>query len=178
GQIVDAAGPIVLGTRLESSQEPRAWRTITYGKGSWILHMLRRRMGDERFQSMLAELSKHFDRKEISTEEFRLHAAQFLPPKSDDPKLESFFEHWVYGTGVPSLKLNYSVKNLKLTGTVTQGGVDDDFTAVVPVEIQVARGKVITQWVRTGSTPTTFSVALQAPPLKVTLDPHQAVLRK
>src|SRR5207248_983552 len=34
GQTVDSAGPIVLGTRLESSQEPRAWRAVTYGKGS------------------------------------------------------------------------------------------------------------------------------------------------
>ena len=48
GITVDTAGPIVLGTQLESSQEPRAWRSITYGKGSWILQMLRRRMGDER----------------------------------------------------------------------------------------------------------------------------------
>jgi aminopeptidase N len=178
GQAVDSAGPIVLGTRLESSQEPRAWRSITYGKGSWIIHMLRRRMGDERFLSMLAELSKKYDHKELSTEEFRLFAAQFLPPKSDDPKLESFFEHWVYGTGIPALKLTYSVKNLRLTGTLTQSGVDEDFTAVVPVEIQVARGKSITHWVRTGATPTTFSLTLQAAPLKVTLDPRQAVLRK
>jgi hypothetical protein len=175
---VESAGPIVLGTRLESSQEPRAWRAITYGKGSWIIQMLRRRMGDERFLSMLADLSKQYDLKPITTEEFRLFAAQYLPPKSDDPKLESFFERWVYGTGVPTMKLNYAIKGLRLTGTVTQTGVDEDFTAVVPVEIQVARGKVITQWVRTGSTPAAFSVTLQGPPLKVTLDPHQAVLRK
>ena len=182
GQIVDSAGPIVLGTRLESSQEPRGWRAITYGKGSWIIQMLRRRMGDERFLSMLAELCKRYDRKELSTEQFRLLAADFLPPKSEDPKLETFFDCWVYGTGIPSLKLTHSVKgtapNIKLTGTVTQTGVDEDFTAMVPVEIQVARGRAITRWVRASSSPATFTVALQSPPLKVTLDPHQAVLRK
>jgi hypothetical protein len=178
GQIVDSTGPIVLGTRLENSQEPRGWRAITYGKGSWIMQMLRRRMGDERFLSMLAELAKRYDRKDLSTEEFRLFAANYLAPKSDDPKLESFFDSWVYGTGIPSLKFSYVVRNLKLTGTVTQTGVDDDFTTPVPVEIQVARGKTITRWVNTGNTPVNFTVALTAPPLKVTLDPHQAVLRK
>jgi hypothetical protein len=178
GQTVDSAGPIVLGTRLESSQEPRAWRTITYGKGSWIIQMLRRRMGDERFLSMLADLSKRYDFKAITTEEFRLFAAQYLPPKSDDPKLETFFECWVYGTGVPALKLSYAMRTGKLTGTITQIGVDDEFSVVVPVEIQVARGKVITQWVRTGSSPATFSVPMQAPPSKVILDPHQSVLRR
>ncbi|MEO7649894.1 MAG: M1 family aminopeptidase, partial [Bryobacteraceae bacterium] len=47
GQTLESAGPIALGTRLQSSQNPGAWRAIVYEKGSWILHMLRRRMGDE-----------------------------------------------------------------------------------------------------------------------------------
>ncbi len=182
GTMVDAAGPIVLGTRLENSLEPRAWRAITYGKGSWILHMLRRRMGDERFMAMLADLAKTYDRKEITTEQFRVLAAKYLPPKSDDAQLEEFFEQWVYGTGVPALKLNYSVKgkapNVKVVGTLTQSDVDDDFGALVPVEIQLARGRAVTEWVRSGSSPVAFTVNLKQAALKVTLDPHRAVLRR
>ena len=182
GQTVDSAGPIVLGTRLESSQEPRAWRTITYSKGSWIMQMLRGRLGDDRFLALLAEISKRYDHKDISTEQFRLLAAEFLPAKSDDPKLESFFEQWVYGTGIPTMKLSWTVKgaapDLRLRGTVTQSGVDKDFTATVPVEITIARGRTITHWVRSADVPVTFTVALQAAPLKVSLDPHFALLRK
>jgi hypothetical protein len=182
GQTVDSAGPIVLGTRLESSQEPRAWRTITYSKGSWILQMLRGRLGDDRFLALLAEIAKRYDHKDISTEQFRLLAAEFLPAKSDDPKLETFFEQWVYGTGIPAMKLSWTVKgvapNLRLRGTVTQSGVDKDFTAVVPVEIVLAKGRTITQWVRSADVPVTFSVALKAAPVKVSLDPHYALLRK
>lgn len=182
GQLVDSAGPIVLGTRLESSQEPRAWRTITYSKGSWIMQMLRARMGDQKFLALLAEVVRRYDRKDITTEEFRALAAEYLPAKSDDPKLESFFEQWVYGTGIPAIKLAWKLKgaapNVKLTGTVTQSGVGEDFTASVPVEIAIARGRTMTHWVRTADVPVTFTVALQAPPLKVTLDPHYALLRK
>ena len=182
GQVVDSAGPIVLGTRLETSQEPRAWRSITYGKGSWIVQMLRGRMGDQKFLALLAEISKRYDRKDITTEEFRLLAAEYLPPKSDDPKLESFFEQWVYGTGIPAIKLAWNVKgaapNVRLTGTVTQSGVGEDFTAAVPVEIAIAKGRTMTQWVRSGEVPVTFTVALKAAPLKVTLDPHYGLLRK
>src|SRR5208283_3456420 len=54
GQTMESAGPIVLGSRLSSSLSPAAWNSITYGKGSWIVHMLRRRMGDARFFAMLA----------------------------------------------------------------------------------------------------------------------------
>jgi Peptidase family M1 domain len=182
GQTVEAAGPIVLGTRLASSQEPRGWNTITYGKGSWIVQMLRGRMGDPQFFAMLGQLSKRFDRKTITTEEFRQLAAEFLPPKSDDPELETFFEQWVYGTGVPSLKLTWTLKgtapHLRLMGTLTQSGVGDDFTAAVPVEIQIAKGRNITQWVRSAEVPVGFSVPLTAVPLKVTLDPHFGMLRK
>jgi len=182
GEPVDSAGPIVMGSRLQSSLEPRAWNVITYGKGSWIMQMLRGRMGDERFFSLLAGILKRYGRGEISTEQFRALASEFLPPKSDDPTLEAFFDQWVYATGIPTLKLTYSLKGkapaLKLAGTLTQADVGEDFSVLTPVEIQVARGKTITQWVRSANEPVTFTVNLAQPPLKVTLDPHYAVLRR
>jgi aminopeptidase N len=182
GEPVDSAGPIVMGARLESSLEPRAWHAITYGKGSWIVHMLRERMGDERFFAMLAEIMKRFGRSEISTDQFRRLAAEFLPPKSDDPDLETFFDQWVYGTGIPSLKLTYSIKGQarawRVTGTLTQAAVPEDFGALAPVEIQLPRGKTITRWVRSSNEPVTFTVSSSQQPLKVTLDPLYGVLRR
>jgi hypothetical protein len=183
GDAVESAGPIALGMRLESSQAaPRAWRTITYGKGTWIMQMLRRRMGDARFFAMLAEVLKRYDRKEISTDDFRRVAADFLPPDADDRTLEGFFDEWVDGTGIPSLKLTYKLRGkapaIQLTGTLAQSDVSEDFSVAAPVEIQLARGRTVTQWVRSGSTPATFTVALKSAPVKVLLDPHNAVLRK
>ncbi|MGA3019141.1 MAG: M1 family aminopeptidase [Bryobacteraceae bacterium] len=182
GQTVESLGPIVFGLRLESSQLPSAYRTITYGKGTWIMQMLRRRMGDERFGAMLAEVLKRYDRRDITTEEFRALAAQFLPARSEDPQLTSFFDQWVYGTGIPTLKLSWAVKgkapDVRLVGTVTQADVVADFTALVPVEIQPAHGPAITRWVRTSSDPVAFTVPLNQAPAKVVLDPHNAVLRR
>ena len=70
-----------------------------------------------------------------------------------------------------ALKLSYSVKGkapqLRLVGTVTQSDVDRDFSALVPVEIELARGQTITQWVRTGSEAATFTVPLTQAPVKV-----------
>ncbi|HMD71467.1 MAG TPA: M1 family aminopeptidase [Bryobacteraceae bacterium] len=181
GQTVESAGPIVLGSRLSSSLSPAGWNAITYGKGSWILHMLRRRMGDARFFAMLAAILQRYDHADISTEEFRMLAASFLP-KTDDPRLEAFFDQWVYGTGIPGLKLAYTLKGtapaLRLVGTVTQSDADDNVSVSAPVEIQIARGNTVTEWVRTASEPAAFSVALKQAPLKVTLDPNRAVLRR
>jgi hypothetical protein len=182
GQIADSAGPVSFGNRLESSQLPAAYRSVTYGKGTWIMQMLRRRMGDERFLAMLRQILKRYDRRELSNEDFRRVAASFLPPQVADPQLETFFEQWVYGTGIPNLKLSYTVKgkapSLRLVGTVTQSEVDDGFSTLVPVEIQQSHGQTITQWVRTSGDGAAFTVALQQSPTKVALDPHFAVLRR
>ncbi len=109
--------------------------------------MLRRRMGNGRFVKMLGELRRRYEWKTVDTEQFRALCAEFLPPESPDPRLENFFDEWVYGTGIPTLKLTYTVRGkpgaYKLTGTVTQTDVPDDFTVTVPVEIQTGRGRVV-----------------------------------
>jgi hypothetical protein len=171
GKTVESSGPVVQGTRVEGN-----WNTVVYGKGSWIIHMLRRKMGDEAFLKMLAALRKQFENATISTEEFRMFCAKFLPPKSADPKLESFFDQWVYGTGVPELKLDYKVTGQgplwRITGTVTQKGVGDGFVSDVPVEIQLGKLKPLTVTVRASNEPTPFSVSAKAPPTKVAIDSH------
>jgi hypothetical protein len=170
GETVEASGPVVQGTRVDGN-----WNTVVYGKGSWIIHMLRRKMGDEAFLKMLAALRKQYEDATISTDEFRLLCAKFLPPKSMDPKLESFFDQWVYGTGVPGLKLEYKVTGKaplwQVTGTVTQKGVGDEFVSEVPVEIQLGKlMKPITLTVRASNEPAPFSTTAKALPTKVSID--------
>jgi hypothetical protein len=177
---VESAGPIVWGSRLYSSQAPKAWRTITYEKGSWIMHMLRMRMGDDAFQKMLGQIVQRYRYKGLTTEKFRQLAIEFIPAGTDDPKLENFFEQWVQGTGVPALKLSYAVSGkapkVRVRGTVTQTGVSDDFSASVPVEIQVPGRKPVVKWVRTSDEPVPFTVDLHRAPSRVVLAPGQAVL--
>lgn len=182
GETAESEGPVVQGRRLEGSNNPNASTAVLYGKGTWIMQMIRRRLGDERFLKMLGELRRRYEWKVLDTESFRALCAEFLPPGSPDPKLEAFFDQWVYGTGVPSLKLTYSVKGkpgaYKLTGTVTQSDVPEDFSIPVPVEIQAARGKPGVQIVRTSSEPVQFSVNVGTPTAKAVLDPGWSVLRR
>ncbi len=182
GEPLDSAGPIIWGPRLSNSQTPNAWRIITYEKGSWIIHMLRRRMGDERFLAMLGQFRRRYQLQSVTSDQFRRAAAEGLPPKFPDEGLESFFDQWVYGTGIPSLKLSYTVRgkapSVRVSGTVTQSDVNEDFSTWVPVEIQMPKGKPIVQWVRTASEPAAFTVTLKQAPSKVVLDPDNSVLRR
>jgi len=167
GRRPESAGPITWGYRLESSLS-NAWQTVTYEKGTWIIHMLRRRMGDERFFSFLHDICDRYRFSSISTEQFRDLAQQHMPPKAPDSALKGFFENWVYGTGIPAVKLSYEMNGLKLTGALAQSDVDDDFSALVPLEVQTGREKTV-YWLPTGSDPVPFSISLKTPPTKVNL---------
>ncbi len=182
GHTIESAGPIIWGTRLISSRTPNAWHVITYEKGSWIMHMLRRRIGDDQFLDMLGKLRSRYEFGTVTTEQFRELAAEFLPPKAPDPKLEAFFDQWVYSTGIPSIRMTHSVQGkgaqMRVTGNVIQSDAPEDFGILVPIEIQFPKGKPLVHWVRTlnGSAP--FSVAVKQAPSKVVLDPENSVLRK
>jgi hypothetical protein len=182
GRTIDSAGPIVWGERLVSSHMPNAWRAITYEKGSWIMHMLRRRIGDEQFLAMLGDLRSRYEFRTVTTEQFRELAAAALPPGSPDPKLEAFFDQWVYSTGIPSIRMTHSVQGkapqIRVTGTVIQSEAPEDFSVLVPVEIQFPKGKPVVHWVRTVNGSAPFSVTVRQAPSKVILDPDNSVLRK
>lgn len=183
GKTVESAGPIIWGTRLSNSQAPGAWQAITYEKGTWIMHMLRRRLGEAAFQKMLAEFTRRFAMAPLTNADLQAVAAEVAPPDARKG-VASFLDTWVYGTGIPELALTHKVNAAARTvsGTITQKGVAEDFSAEVPVEIQLGRGRVLTQWVRTASEPVDFSVKLPpgvvAAQVKVALDPAHGLLRR
>jgi hypothetical protein len=168
GRTLESAGPISWGFRLQSSIAPHAWRTVTYEKGTWIMHMLRRRLGDEKFLAFLRELCTRYRFATVSTEQFRELAAEFSPPGSPDPSLKAFFDNWVYGTGIPSVKITYAFRGTKLTGTLVQENVDDDFSTFVPIEIRTRTDRKI-YWLPTANEMSTFSIPLKTAPIKVAL---------
>ncbi len=178
GTTAESRGPVVEGRRLESSTVPGAANAVLYGKGTWIIHMIRRRLGDGNFLKMLAELRRRYETKTVTTDQFRELCAEFMPKGSPDPTLTEFFDQWVYDTGLPSLKLTYSVVGHRLTGTITQSEVRDDFTVLAPVEIRTGAGKPIVKFVATGSEPVKFSVEVPGPGAKATLDPGWSILRR
>src|SRR5260370_41522 len=184
GGVVESVGPIVWGDRLSASpvsSTSSVWRVITYGKGTWILHMLRRRMGDDAFFKMLAELRRRYEFKTITTADFRALVREMRPQSLSAAAVDAFFENWVYATGIPALKLKYAVRGVapavKLSGTVEQRGVDDDFSIDTPVEIQNGKGAPQTIWVRTSGAETPFTANLRQMPTPVSI-PDDVLMTK
>lgn len=183
GATTESAGPITWGFRLDSSGNPAARNDITYYKGAWVLHMLRRRMGDGPFLKMLAELRRRYDSQTVSVAQFAALVKEFAPPRVPGGlpfNPDSFFENWVYSTGIPELKLDYAVKGaapaVKLSGTIAQSGVDDDFSVQVPVEVRLASGASQTIWVQTSNDGAEFSATLKQIPVKVSIPAGRGIL--
>jgi hypothetical protein len=181
GRLIESAGPIRLGGRLQSSHSPTAWHKIVYGKGSWIMHMLRGRIGTANFLRLLGEMCRQFRNQPVSVAQFQKMAAAYLPKGSQDASLDLFFDHWVENTGVPTLTLTSTLTGKaprqQLVITLTQTGVDEQAAIATPVEIQHSRTRTETLWLLTSSEPVNVTIALKARPLKVSLDPGGFVLK-
>jgi aminopeptidase N len=179
-QTVESAGPLTWGYRLEASKTTEAYRVITYEKGAWVLHMLRKRLGNERFLKVLAELRRQYQFRKVGTADRLDLVRKSLPPGVSAESMEAFFDNWVYSTGIPALRVKYSVKgkapSWKVTGTVEQSAVDGNFSVDIPVEVQFAKGAPQTIWVRTSSDAASFSAALKQLPAHVDIPAGVSVL--
>jgi len=71
----------------------------TYQKGSWVLHMLRSRMGDEAFWSGIRSYYERYMNANASTADFRRAMEE-----ASGLDLNLFFEQWLYSGGNPSLE--------------------------------------------------------------------------
>src|SRR5581483_4813406 len=144
GKPLDAAGPVDFGARLLDTSGMRIWHTITYGKGAWIFHMLRQRLGEDGFTRMQQQLLHDYTTKPLTNDDLRVVASQYVRPGTPDRTLSSFFDTWVYGTGIPKLALNRTKEGWKLDVS----GVDEDFTVDVPLTCVSKQQKRQIRWMR------------------------------
>ena len=144
GETVESAGPVDFGERLIDTHGLLTWQVIVYEKGSWILHMLRERLGPENFRQMQLALLQEYATRPLSNDDLRQVASRFVPAGQPDPSLETFFDAWVYGTGIPAIDLHQSGRTLD----IDLAGVDDDFLVDLPLH---CKGKERVHWIRVGA---------------------------
>lgn len=142
GKAVESSGPVDFGSRILTTAGFDAWHVVIYMKGTWILRMLRARMGDAGFTKMQADMLRDYAGKPLSNEDFRKTASRYIPPGQPDKDLSLFFETWVYRTGVPKIAMNRSGTKVEVSG------VEDAFSADLPLECKSKGGAGQVQWIR------------------------------
>jgi aminopeptidase N len=91
--------------------------TNSYQKGGWILHMLRRQLGDAIFWESIRTYYATYAGKTADTDDLRK-----VFEKVSGKNLETFFKQWCYTVGIPKLKVEwkYVAATKKLEVTVEQ----------------------------------------------------------
>lgn len=105
GRTVASLGPVTLGARLSSSKSSSAYQAIVYEKGTVVLRMLARLLGEDGFTKMLGELAKAVANSTIDTATF-IAALE----KMSGQDLRPFADRFVYGTGIPEVYYRYAVE--------------------------------------------------------------------
>lgn len=105
GYRLDALGPVVLGTRLNSSKAGDGYRAIVYRKGAVVLAMLARAVGPQEFRGMLRSFSEAAAGRVITTELF----VQALERMSG-LDLSGFADQFIYGTGIVDIFYEYGAE--------------------------------------------------------------------
>jgi len=135
-----------MGLRLNTFKTGGAYNRLVYPKGGFVLHMLRwlmwdRDTGDKDFIAMMHDFVSTYLNQNASTESFKSIVEKHMKPSMDltrDGKMDWFFRQWVYGTEVPSYRLDYSLSpeadgKYLFTGKITQSGVSSGFVMGVPI---------------------------------------------
>ena len=196
------AGPVTLGGRLLSSHFPEGYEAISYGRGTWLFHMLRtmlqdgtvqqgKRKGqkeigaDEPFVRVLRKVRQRYEGKSISTRELFDAFAEELPPAlryEGKASLDWFLSGWVNGTALPKLELK-SVRFAQggegsvVSGTILQQDAPADLVTSVPVyAVFTGRSPILLGRVFADGEESTFRLIAPAGVKRIVLDPYETIL--
>jgi Peptidase family M1 domain len=203
GEPLRDAGPVTLGIRLSSSHFPNGYDAISYGRGAWLLHMLRtmlrdadsssavhrtraQGLSDELFIRALRRAQERYQGKTMSTRQLIQLFEEELPRSlwyEGRKSLDWFMEGWVKGTSIPRLQLK-NVKYLDrgnsttVSGTIAQSDAPDDLVTSVPVYGTVEGRSVLLGRVFADSPETGFQLRAPARTRKIVLDPEKTLLAR
>jgi hypothetical protein len=197
-------GPVTFGTRLNCSHFPAGYNAISYGRGTWLFHMLRTMLRDaERtssghtanlsdtqadalFLRALSKARERFQERAINTREFLQVFEEELPLSlryEGHKSLDWFYEGWVNGTALPHLELQ-SVKYTQkpggsaVTGTIVQKDAPQELVTVVPIYAVLAGKNVLLGQVFADGPETNFHLSAPQGTRRIVLDPYQTLLTR
>jgi len=181
-------GPLTMGYRANNSRVGSGiTRRLIYPKGAYVLHMLRmmmidNRTGDQQFKAMMQDFVNTYRGKAATTEDFKAVVEKHMTPVMDmdgNHKMDWFFNDYVYGTQIPTYKLDYTFDHdangdVLFSFKVSQYGVDDKFKMLVPIYLELDNGRMyeLGRVHLTGTTAVEEKIPLRG--MKAT--PHRAVL--
>ena len=174
GVVLDAAArmPDTPVIHRNLSDMKRVLNPFVYEKGGWVLHMLRRELGDEAFWRGIREYYRRFRDGNAATADLRQVMEQV-----SGKNLSAFFTQWLTRGGNPQIASSWKYDRnrhaLELSVRQTQSG--EPYTLDVEIEVATSDGKRVER-VHLDGPSATLAIPLASEPVAVTVDPNTSLL--
>ncbi len=144
----------------------------SYQKGGWILHMLRKQLGDSLFWKSIQTYYARYAGKTADTEDL-----QKVFEEISGKNLNTFFQQWFYTPGIPQLDVRwaYLEKEKKLSVMLKQLQ-KNSFEFPLAIEIKTASGKTIVHHLTITKQEEIFLIPVEGPVKDIALDPGLELL--
>lgn len=145
----------------------------SYQKGGWVLHMLRRQIGDKAFWQGIRNYYERFRNRNALTKDF-----QEIMEAVSGKKLDNFFRQWLSRGGVPTLEVQWKPTNKRnrhqLSIRQTQQG--DAFAFPLEVLLHPVRGQAQKVTINVRQKEQTEIVKFKGEIAEIQLDPEVKLL--
>jgi aminopeptidase N len=140
----------------------------SYQKGGWVLHMLRRQLGDSLFWKGIQTYYSRYSGKNAVTSDL----CKVMEDVSGR-QLQSFFQQWLFRAGHPKLNITwkYNTPKKEISVTVTQQQTE---LFQFPLELQIGNTGIRQVAIKDRETSLTFPAATK--PAAITVDPNVNLL--
>ena len=172
------------------SRHSAATEAVGYGKALMGFHMLRRKLGDDRFRDWAARFYREMRGRTATFGDVRRTMAAGIGLSGPDATLERFFHDWTERPGAAALAVEVDEVaavegGFEVRGTLrqTQGG--EPFALDVPIAIQTAAtasdgtpARATVTDIRLESAAMAFAIRVPARPLALQVDPSFDLFRR
>jgi aminopeptidase N len=144
----------------------------SYEKGAWVLHMLRRELGDSLFKVVIRTYYDRYKGKNAETDDFR-KVAEDVSLK----KMGLFFRQWLYAPDIPQLNIQqeFNEKRNELSVTITQLQNElFQFPIEFEIESETQKAKIVK--VQVSKRTETFNFRVEKKLLRFVVDPNISLL--
>lgn len=138
-----------------------------YQKGAWVLHMLRRKIGDDAFFEGIREYYANYQFANASSDDFKKVMAA-----TSGQNLDAFFQQWVYTAGLPVLDIEGKQNGSSYTITLRQVQKGSTFQFPILVKLELKNGKSIEKVMEVTEKTSQLTFEITSPVQSVLLDPN------
>jgi len=112
----------------------------SYQKGAWVLHMLRRKLGDDVFKKSVIAYYRKYRLSNASTRDFKN-----VVEEVSGVDLNVFFNQWLYQAGHPILSVQGKATKKNVRLEIQQTQFETDFIFPLTVEFTMKNGDKLTK---------------------------------